>query len=190
MWTLHCQGRCVIWDRSIIPTVWPLTCLVAPGGPRLAVYWPTPLLCVLQMGGGAVQTRAAGVHGGVPAAGLGTTNNNARHTCRHSAAQSPSLSPRTWGEGQKSYLNEKRVRFVFLTFPELVLLHKWWDRACYIASTPRSILKLYSVQFKGLQEKRKLTISLTTTVALKRLIGEACRKRSQMYVNEWGHDYT
>lgn len=88
VWTPHCQGHCVIWDRSIIPTVWPLTCLVAPGGPGLVVTDP-PLCCVLQMGGGAVQTRAAGVHGGVPAAGLGTTNNSTRHT---QCSSNPQLS--------------------------------------------------------------------------------------------------
>lgn len=67
----HCQGHCVIRDGSIIPTKVPLTCLVAPGGPGPAVTDP-PLCSVLQMGGGAVQTRAAGVHGGIHAAGWET----------------------------------------------------------------------------------------------------------------------
>lgn len=46
-------------------------CLVAPRGPGPAVT-DQPLCSVLQMGGGGVQTGAAGVLGGVPAAGWET----------------------------------------------------------------------------------------------------------------------
>lgn len=67
----HCQGRFVIRDGSIIPTKVPLLHWVGPTGPGPAVTDP-PLCSVLQMGGGAVQTRAAGVHGGIPAAGWET----------------------------------------------------------------------------------------------------------------------
>ena len=67
----HRQGHFVIRDGSIIPTKVPLPCLVAPRGPGPAVTDP-PLYFVLQMGGGAVQTRAAGVHGGILAAGWET----------------------------------------------------------------------------------------------------------------------
>lgn len=61
-----------IREGSIIPTEVPLPCLVALRGPGPAVSDP-PLCSVLQMGGGAVQTRAAGVHGGIPAAGWETS---------------------------------------------------------------------------------------------------------------------
>lgn len=104
----HCQGRRVIWDGRIISTIWPLTCLVAPGGLSPAVSDP-PLCSVLQMGGGAIQTRAAGVHGGVPAAGLGTTNNDTHYT--HPLTQRR-IFYHTWEEeeeGHKSDLNEKHV---------------------------------------------------------------------------------
>lgn len=68
----HCQGHFVIRDGSIIPTKVPLTCLVALMGRGPAVTDP-PLCSVLQMGGGAVQARAAGVHGGNHAAGWRTS---------------------------------------------------------------------------------------------------------------------
>lgn len=63
----HCQGHVVIRDGSIIPTKVPLSCLVAHTGREDT---DPPLCSVLQMGGGAVQTRAAGVDGGGHAAGL------------------------------------------------------------------------------------------------------------------------
>lgn len=64
----HCQGHFVIRDGRIIPTKVPLTCRVTPGDKGPAVTDP-PLCSVLQMGGGAVEAAAAGVHGGIPAAG-------------------------------------------------------------------------------------------------------------------------
>lgn len=55
-----------IKDGRIIPTKGSLTCLVAPWGP--ADIDP-PLCSVLQMGGGKVQKRGAGVYRGIHAAG-------------------------------------------------------------------------------------------------------------------------
>lgn len=56
------QGHFEIKDGRIIPTKGSLTCFVAPWGP--AVIDP-PLCCVLQMGGGKVQKRRAGVDRGI-----------------------------------------------------------------------------------------------------------------------------
>lgn len=74
---------------------------MAPGELSPAVSDP-PVCSVLQMGGGAVQTRAAGVHGGVPAAGLGTTNNDTHYTHTHVCTTVPAkdlLSHVGGGEG-------------------------------------------------------------------------------------------
>lgn len=76
------------FEMGVSFPVCPLTCLVATGRPGLAVSDP-PLCCVLQMGGGAVQTGANGDNGGVPARGLGTTNNKTCHTCIHRVIKIP-----------------------------------------------------------------------------------------------------
>lgn len=61
-----CQGHFEIKDGRISPTKGSLTCLVAPWGP--AVIEP-PLCCVLQVGGGKIEKRGAGVHHGIHGAG-------------------------------------------------------------------------------------------------------------------------
>lgn len=60
------QGHFETRDGKIIPTKGSITCFMAPWGP--AVIDP-PLCCVLQMGGGKVQKRGAGVDRGIHAAG-------------------------------------------------------------------------------------------------------------------------
>lgn len=73
----HCQGHFEIKDGRMIQTKGSLTCVVAPWGPTVT---DPPLCCVFQMGGGEVQTGAAGVHRGVHAAG--DVDSNAReHWC-------------------------------------------------------------------------------------------------------------
>lgn len=71
------------------------------------------------MGGGAIQTRAAGVHGGVPAAGLGTTNNDTHYTQTHLCTTVPAkdLLPHVGG-------GEGGAQIRPLAFSEPVLLHK------------------------------------------------------------------
>lgn len=65
------MGGFVIRDESIIPQKYREPIWWASGGLDTAVADP-PLCSVLQMGGGAVKARAAGVQGGIPAAGLET----------------------------------------------------------------------------------------------------------------------
>lgn len=64
-------GGFVMRDGSIIPQKYHEPIWWASGGPDTVLTDP-PLCSVLQMGGGAVQARAAGVQGGIPAAGLET----------------------------------------------------------------------------------------------------------------------
>lgn len=67
----YCQRHNIIRDGSNISIKVPLTCLVGPGVPGPTVTDP-PLCSVLQMGGGVVQTPAAGVHSRIHAAGWET----------------------------------------------------------------------------------------------------------------------
>lgn len=63
------MGGFVTRDESVIPQKYHEPIRWASGGLDTAITDP-PLCSVLQMGGGAVKARAAGVQGGIPAAGL------------------------------------------------------------------------------------------------------------------------
>lgn len=77
--TPHWQGHFEIKDGRIIPTKGSLTCAVALWGAPVVI--DPPLYCVLQMGGGKVQTRAAGVDGGIHAAGDVDSNISVQLRC-------------------------------------------------------------------------------------------------------------